>query len=151
MAVPFGILPLNNFFPGLAIVFCALGQLHKDGFFILIAFFWILRNCTQIRPCGGAVGRLYFSNVFVGSCASLETFVVFDALRCRRGFEGGFLETVRKFDHVVALWFACVFPLFSWTLAFHSGRSSLLTPCDAVVVSRVDSSKLCAISTMWWR
>ena len=42
MAIPFGILPLNNFFPGLAILFCALGQLHKDGLFILIAFFWIL-------------------------------------------------------------------------------------------------------------
>ena len=42
MAVPFGILPLNNFFPGLAILFCALGQLHKDGLFVLIAFFWIL-------------------------------------------------------------------------------------------------------------
>ncbi len=42
LAVPFGILPLNNFFPGLAILFCALGQLHKDGLFILIAFFWIL-------------------------------------------------------------------------------------------------------------
>ena len=42
MAIPFGILPLNNFFPGLAILFCALGQLHKDGFLILIAFFWIL-------------------------------------------------------------------------------------------------------------
>jgi hypothetical protein len=42
MAVPFGILPLNNFFPGLAILFCALGQLHKDGLFVFIAFFWIL-------------------------------------------------------------------------------------------------------------
>jgi hypothetical protein len=42
MAIPFGILPLNNFFPGLAILFCALAQLHKDGFLILIAFFWIL-------------------------------------------------------------------------------------------------------------
>ena len=42
MAIPFGILPLNNFFPGLAILFCALAQLHKDGFLVLIAFFWIL-------------------------------------------------------------------------------------------------------------
>jgi hypothetical protein len=54
MAVPFGILPLNNFFPGLAIVFCALGQLHKDGFFILIAFFWILFTI------------LYFAAFFIG-------------------------------------------------------------------------------------
>ena len=42
MAIPFGILPLNNFFPGLAILFCALGQLHKDGALVLVAFFWIL-------------------------------------------------------------------------------------------------------------
>ena len=42
MAIPFGILPLNNFFPGLAILFCALAQLHKDGFLVLVAFFWIL-------------------------------------------------------------------------------------------------------------
>ena len=54
MAVPFGILPLNNFFPGLAIVFCALGQLHKDGLFILIAFFWILFTI------------LYFAAFFIG-------------------------------------------------------------------------------------
>lgn len=54
MAIPFGILPLNNFFPGLAIIFYALGQLHKDGFFILIAFFWILFTI------------LYFAAFFVG-------------------------------------------------------------------------------------
>ena len=54
MAIPFGILPLNNFFPGLAILFCALGQLHKDGFFILIAFFWILFTI------------LYFAAFFIG-------------------------------------------------------------------------------------
>ena len=42
MAIPFGILPLNNFFPGLAILFCALGKLHKDGLLVLVAFFWIL-------------------------------------------------------------------------------------------------------------
>ena len=54
MAIPFGILPLNNFFPGLAILFCALGQLHKDGLFILIAFFWILFTI------------LYFAAFFIG-------------------------------------------------------------------------------------
>ena len=54
MAIPFGILPLNNFFPGLAILFCALGQLHKDGLFILIAFFWILFTIA------------YFAVFFVG-------------------------------------------------------------------------------------
>jgi hypothetical protein len=54
MAIPFGILPLNNFFPGLAILFCALGQIHKDGLFILIAFFWILFTV------------LYFAAFFIG-------------------------------------------------------------------------------------
>ncbi len=54
MAIPFGILPLNNFFPGLAIVSCALGQLHKDGLFILISFFWILFTI------------LYFAAFFIG-------------------------------------------------------------------------------------
>ena len=41
MIIPFGILPLNNFFPGLAILFAALAQFEKDGLFILIAIFWI--------------------------------------------------------------------------------------------------------------
>jgi len=41
MAVPFGVLPLNNFFPGLAILFATLAQFEKDGLFILIAIFWI--------------------------------------------------------------------------------------------------------------
>ena len=50
-----------------------------------------------------------FSDVFVDSCVSLGTFVVFDALRCRGGLQGGFLETVRRFKHVEALRFACVF------------------------------------------
>ena len=39
MAIPFGVLPLNNFFPGLAILFVALAQFEKDGLFILIAIF----------------------------------------------------------------------------------------------------------------
>jgi len=41
MAIPFGVLPLNNFFPGLAIVFATLAQFEKDGLFILIAIFWL--------------------------------------------------------------------------------------------------------------
>ena len=112
---------------------------------------WIPRNCTQIRARDGAAGRSYFSDVSMDSCVSNETFVVFGALRCRDGLQGGFLETVRKFDHVVALWVARVFPMFSSTRAFHSERSPFLTPCDAVVVSRADSPKLCVNSSMWWR
>ena len=42
MAIPFGVLPLNNFFPGLAILFAALAQFEKDGLFILISFFWLI-------------------------------------------------------------------------------------------------------------
>ena len=41
MAIPFGVLPLNNFFPGLAILFATLAQFEKDGLFILIAIFWL--------------------------------------------------------------------------------------------------------------
>jgi hypothetical protein len=41
MAIPFGVLPLNNFFPGLAILFASLAQFEKDGLFILIAIFWL--------------------------------------------------------------------------------------------------------------
>jgi len=42
MAIPFGVLPFNNFFPGLAILFATLAQLEKDGLFILIAIFWLI-------------------------------------------------------------------------------------------------------------
>ena len=42
MAIPFGVLPLNNFFPGLAILFAALAQFEQDGLFILISFFWLI-------------------------------------------------------------------------------------------------------------
>ena len=73
-------------------------------------------DSTMWRRCRSLV----FSYVFVDSCVSLGTFAVFVALRCCGGLEGGFLETVRKFDHVVALRVACLLQLFSWTLAFHS-------------------------------
>jgi len=43
MAIPFAmILPLNNFFPGLAILFATIAQFEKDGFFIVLAIFWLL-------------------------------------------------------------------------------------------------------------
>ena len=43
MAIPFAmILPLNNFFPGLAILFATIAQFEKDGLCILLAIFWII-------------------------------------------------------------------------------------------------------------
>ena len=54
MAIPFGILPFNNFFPGLAILFATLAQFEKDGLFILIAWFWLIFS------------MLYFSTFFIG-------------------------------------------------------------------------------------
>jgi hypothetical protein len=123
--------------------FCRLLRFTRDiGRFCRLAMprwspAWIPRNCSQNRPCGGAVGRSYFSDVFVDSCVSLGTLIVFAALRCRGGRQRGFLETLRKLDHVVALRFARLFPMFSWSLAFHSGRLLLWAPCDAVAVSRV--------------
>jgi len=42
MAIPFGVLPLNNFLPGLAILFYCIGELEDDGLMYLIAFFWLI-------------------------------------------------------------------------------------------------------------
>jgi len=42
MAIPFGVLPLNNILPGLAVLFYCIGQLEQDGLMIWIAFFWLV-------------------------------------------------------------------------------------------------------------
>jgi hypothetical protein len=43
IAIPFVmLLPLNNFFPGLAILFATIAQFEKDGLFIVLAIFWIV-------------------------------------------------------------------------------------------------------------
>ncbi len=42
MAIPFGVLPLNNLLPGLAILFYCIGELEEDGLMFLIAFFWLI-------------------------------------------------------------------------------------------------------------
>ena len=42
MAIPFGVLPLNNLLPGLAILFYCIGELENDGFMFFIAFFWLV-------------------------------------------------------------------------------------------------------------
>lgn len=42
MAIPFGVLPLNNLIPGLAILFYCIGELEEDGLMFIIAFFWLV-------------------------------------------------------------------------------------------------------------
>ncbi len=42
MAIPFGVLPLNNVLPGLAILFYCIGELEEDGLMFYIAFFWLI-------------------------------------------------------------------------------------------------------------
>ena len=55
MAIPFAmILPLNNFFPGLAILFATIAQFEKDGLFIVLGIFWIIFSI------------IYFSLFFYG-------------------------------------------------------------------------------------
>ena len=52
MAIPFGVLPFNNFLPGLAILFYCIGELEDDGLMYLIALFWLI------------VTTIYFSAFF---------------------------------------------------------------------------------------
>jgi hypothetical protein len=54
MAIPFGVLPLNNSLPGLAILFFCFGDMESDGLMTIIAFGWIV------------VTILYFSAFFIG-------------------------------------------------------------------------------------
>jgi len=54
MAIPFGILPMNNTLPGLAILFFCLADMESDGLMTLIAFGWII------------VTILYFTAFFIG-------------------------------------------------------------------------------------
>jgi hypothetical protein len=42
MAIPFGVLPLNNILPGLAILFYCFGQLEEDGVMVIISFAWLV-------------------------------------------------------------------------------------------------------------
>lgn len=53
MAIPFGVLPLNNSLPGLAILFYGIAELEEDGLMVFVAFFWL------------AVTVIYFSVFFV--------------------------------------------------------------------------------------
>ncbi|MDD2832574.1 MAG: exopolysaccharide biosynthesis protein [Methylotenera sp.] len=42
MAIPFGVLPMNNMLPGLAILFFCIGELEEDGLMVFIAIFWLM-------------------------------------------------------------------------------------------------------------
>ncbi|MFM9913042.1 MAG: exopolysaccharide biosynthesis protein [Methylophilaceae bacterium] len=42
MAIPFGVLPLNNVLPGLGVFFYCIGELKEDGLMVFIAAFWLL-------------------------------------------------------------------------------------------------------------
>lgn len=54
MAIPFGVLPLNNSLPGLAILFFCFGDMESDGLMTVIAFGWII------------ITMLYFTAFFIG-------------------------------------------------------------------------------------
>ncbi|HEY8117814.1 MAG TPA: exopolysaccharide biosynthesis protein [Methylophilaceae bacterium] len=54
MAIPFGVLPFNNFLPALAILFYCFGELEDDGVMVLIAFGWL------------AITVIYFALFFFG-------------------------------------------------------------------------------------
>lgn len=54
MTIPFGVLPLNNSLPGLAILFFCFGDMESDGLMTMIAFGWIV------------VTIIYFSAFFIG-------------------------------------------------------------------------------------
>lgn len=54
MAIPFGVLPLNNALPALAILFFCFGDMESDGLMTVVAFGWI------------ALTVLYFSAFFIG-------------------------------------------------------------------------------------
>ncbi|MDR2219387.1 MAG: exopolysaccharide biosynthesis protein [Methylobacillus sp.] len=53
MAIPFGVLPLNNVLPALAILFYGIAELESDGWMVCVAFFWL------------AVTVIYFSAFFI--------------------------------------------------------------------------------------
>ncbi len=54
IAVPFGVLPMSNTLPALAIIFFCFGDMESDGLMTIIAFGWII------------VTILYFTAFFIG-------------------------------------------------------------------------------------
>lgn len=62
MAIPFGVLPLNNFLPGLAILFYCFGELEDDGLMVMIAFAWLFITVVYF-------GLFFFGVWYFGSAA----------------------------------------------------------------------------------
>jgi len=62
MAIPFGVLPFNNFLPGLAILFYCFGELEDDGLMVIIAFAWLLITTVYF-------GLFFFGLWYFGSGA----------------------------------------------------------------------------------
>ena len=58
MIIPFGVLPLNNLLPGLAILFYCIGELREDGLMFYIAFFWLI--ITVVYFCAFFFVLFYF-------------------------------------------------------------------------------------------
>ena len=65
MAIPFGVLPLNNILPGLAIIFYCFGQLEEDGLMVMIAFGWLAITTIYF-------GLFFFGLWYYGSAAFLR-------------------------------------------------------------------------------
>ncbi len=53
MAIPFGVLPLNNTLPALSILFYGFAELEDDGLMVIVSLFWLV------------VTVLYFSAFFI--------------------------------------------------------------------------------------
>lgn len=65
MAIPFGILPFNNFLPGLAILFYCFGELEDDGLMVIIAFAWLAITVVYF-------GLFFFGLWYFGSAAVIR-------------------------------------------------------------------------------
>jgi len=60
LMAPFGLIPLSNTLPGLAILFLAIGVLQRDGRFVLLGYMTLVLTV------------LYFSFLLLGGIAVLQ-------------------------------------------------------------------------------
>jgi hypothetical protein len=65
MAIPFGVLPLNNVLPGLAILFYCFGQLEEDGLMVMVSFAWLVITAVYF-------GLFFFGVWYYGYAALLR-------------------------------------------------------------------------------
>lgn len=65
MAIPFGVLPLNNILPGLAILFYCFGELEDDGLMVIISLAWLLLTAIYF-------GLFFFGIWYYGYAALLR-------------------------------------------------------------------------------